>query len=200
MRLGFDLDEVIVNLTAEFERYLKETYGVDWPESCFVAYDFNSCVFDPEDEENNQRIIDDMNYQVSQVTNLTDAAEPYEEAVEAIRELRRRGHKIYFITSRPKRLQPMTYKWLRRHGIPFDSLKVIGKDVPKGVYGRNLHLDMFVDDIESNLESMWKFKKRWRKGLLLLDKPWNRAYHDGSRFKRVYDWQEILRHVGVQNR
>jgi uncharacterized HAD superfamily protein len=200
MRLGFDLDEVVVNLTAEFERYLKETYGIEWPQECFADYSFDDCVFDSDDPENNQKIIDDMHYQVSQVTDLTEAAEPVEGAQEVLRELKRRGHKIYFISSRPKRLQPMTFKWLRRYDVPFDGLKIIGQKVPKGAYGRNLHLDMFVDDLERHLESMWKFKKRWRKGLLLYSRPWNKGKMDGSRFKRVDNWQDILRHVGIQNR
>jgi len=156
-------------------------------------------LFDPKDKENNQKIIDDMLYRITQPDFMSEAA-PYGEAVSVLTELKRRGHKIYFITSRPKQLQPDTFKWLRKHGIPFDGLKVLGKKIPKGVYGRNLHLDMFVDDLPENLESMWKFKRRWRKGLLLLDRPWNKGKLDGTRFKRMNDWQDILRHVGVQNR
>lgn len=199
MRLGFDLDEVVVDLTAKYAEYLATAYGIDWPEECFVNYNFGDCLFDPDDAENNQKIIDDMLYRITQPEFMLDS-KPYGDAVQVLAELKRRGHKLYFITSRPKQLQPVTFKWLRKYGIPFDGLKVLGKKIPKGVYGRNLHLDMFVDDLPEHLESMWKFKHRWRKGLLLMTKPWNEGRMDGTRFKRVADWQDILRHVGIQNR
>lgn len=199
MRLGFDLDEVVVNLTAEFDKYLQEAHGIEWPAECFVSYSFEDCVFVPDDEEKNAEIVRDMLKQVSK-PDLCSRAEPHEDAVRVLTELRRRGHKIYFISSRPKQLQPITFKWLRKHNVPFDDLKVIGQRVPKGAYGRKLHLDMFVDDLEINLESMLKFKRRWRKGLLLLNRPWNRGPVDETKFVRVNNWQEILRHVGIQNR
>ena len=198
MRLGFDLDEVVVDLTTRFQAYLESTYGIEWPIDCFVDYNFVDCVFH-HDEEFNQRIVTDMLFQANDATFQFEA-EPFPEAVDVLQRLKRAGHKIYFITSRPKQNQPLTFRWLRKYDVPFDALKVIGHDTPKGFYGRQLHLDMFVDDLHKHLESMWRYKKKWRKGLLLLDKPWNSDYIDGSRFTRVKNWKEILRHVGIANR
>jgi len=198
MRLGFDLDEVVVDLTPEFEKYLAANYGIDWPAECFIYYNFNDCAFS-HDEELNTRIIDDMN-KVVREPDLLSQAEPVLDAREVLHKLRRIGHKLYFITSRPKQLQPATFKWLRNNDIPFDKLVVAGPSEPKGQYGLRFKLDMYVDDLEKNLESMWVYKKRWRKGLILLDRPWNNAYYDGSRFIKLENWQEILRHVGIQNR
>ena len=198
MRLGFDLDEVVVNLTAEFEKYLDSTYGIEWSADCFVNYHIVNCVFH-HDEKFNERIREDMFVRANDAT-FQFGAEPIEGAREVLQQLKHGGHKIYFITSRPKQNQPLTFKWLRQNDIPFDSLDVIGHDLQKGLFGRKHHLDMFVDDVHKHLESMYQYKKRWRKGLLLLDKPWNRDYIDGSRFIRVKNWKEILRHVGVANR
>jgi len=199
MRLGFDLDEVIVNLTAEFERYLKDTYKIEWPIDCFVSYHFDECVFVPDDEEKNNIVVADLLQQVKDPDVYLNA-KPYKDAAQVLTELKRRGHKIYLISSRPKQLQPTTFKWLRNNDIPFDDLKVIGRSVPKGFYGRKLYLDSFVDDYEPNLESLLKYKSRWRKGLMLMDRPWNRGSIDGSKFKRIHNWQEILRHIGISNR
>lgn len=198
MRLGFDLDEVVVNLTAEFQKHLETTYGLEWSPDCFVYYDFVKCVFH-HDEEFNARIVKDM-IQVANDADFQFQAEPFDGARDVIQRLKRAGHKIYFITSRPKQNQPLTFRWLRQHDIPFDGLEVIGHSKPKGAFGRRLFLDMYVDDLHKHLESMWLYKKRWRKGLLLLDKPWNHDYIDGSKFKRVNNWQEILRHVGIAKR
>jgi hypothetical protein len=198
MRLGFDLDEVVVNLTAEFTKHLESTYGIEWPPECFVNYNFVDCVFH-HDEAFNERIKKDMLIQANDA-DFQFQAEPYPDARDVLQRLKRGGHKIFFVTSRPKQNQPLTFRWLRQNDIPFDCLEVIGHDEPKGIYGRKHNLDMFVDDLHKHLESMYQHKKRWRKGLLLLDKPWNSDYIDGSKYIRVKSWREILRHVGVANR
>ena len=198
MRLGFDLDEVVVDLTSEMEKHIGATYGIEWPAECFINYDFRTCVFSP-DEETNRNIINDM-VVVANDPDFQINASPVEGAVEALHKLKRVGHKLFFITSRPKQNQPHTFKWLRDNDIPFDRLAVVGKSIPKGLFGRKYVLDMFVDDLEPHLESMLHYKKRWSKVLLLLDRPWNSNYIDGSKFQRVFNWQEILRHVGIGNR
>jgi len=198
MYFGFDLDEVVVDLTKEIEEYLLVTYGIKWPVDCFVKYDFVDCEFS-ENENDNLQIRNEL---ISLVNNpeFQFTAKPVIGAREALQAMKKAGHKIYFITCRPKQNQPLTFRWLRQNGIPFDGLYVLGNSADKGRYAKLLKLDMYVDDLERHLESMWIVKNRWRKGLLLLDKPWNGAYIDGSKFTRVKNWQEILRHVGVQNR
>lgn len=198
MILGFDLDEVVVNLTAEFEKYLDLNYGIEWPPECFISYNFDECMFD-NDEEFNKRIRKDL-LERAYDPEFQSYAEPVEGAQEVLQKLRRLGHKLYFISARSKQNQPATFKWLRNNNIPFDKLYLIGNSEQKGVYGMRHDLDMYVDDLEKHLESMWAYKKRWRKGLLLFDRPWNRFSIDGSKFQRIKNWKEILRHVGIQNR
>lgn len=198
MRLGFDLDEVVVNLTERIEIYVANNYGIDWPAECFSNYKFSECSFSS-DENLNNRIIEDL----SNVINDPDfqyEATPFDGAADVLYKMKRDGHKVFFVSARPKQLQPKTFKWLRANNIPFDKLYVIGPDKPKGLWGRTLKLDMYVDDLISNLESMYRYKKRWRKSLLLFDRPWNMGPIDPNKFKRVYNWSEILRHVGIQNR
>lgn len=197
MRLGFDLDEVVVDLTSEFENFLEIEYGIKWPIDYFCNYNFAHCRFH-EDDNYNKQIIKDM-YRVANDADFQFQAEPFDEARKVLHKLKRLGHKLYFLTSRPTQNQPLTFRWLRQNDIPFDVLEVLGKQ-PKGPLGLKYKLDMYVDDLEKHLDSMWSYKKSWRKGLLLLDKPWNSNSLDGSKFKRVKNWKEILRHVGVQNR
>ncbi len=198
MRLGFDLDEVVVDLASEFEIHLESTYGIEWPIDCFIHYGFVECIFS-NDEELNARIVADM-ISIANDIDFQFKAKPIEGAIEVLHKLKKAGHKLYFITSRPKQNQPMTFKWLRKNNVPFDELAVVGQTQPKGTFGRRYSLDMYVDDLHNHLESMLHYKKRWKKGLLLMNKPWNTDYIDGSKFKRVYDWYDILRHVGVANR
>lgn len=193
MNLGFDLDEVVVNLTKEIEEYLLVAYNIKWPINCFTVYGFHECVFSEDSELNKiiqkelQILVDDAEFQTT--------AEPIEGAMETLQALKRMGHKIYFISSRPKQNQPLTFRWLRQHGMPFDDLFVLGHGHNKGRYAKLLKLDMYIDDLESHLNDMYEYKKRFKKGLLLFDRPWNNKVIDGSKFKRVKNWQEILRHV-----
>lgn len=198
MYFGFDLDEVVVDLTKEIEEYLLVAYGIKWPVDCFVKYDFEYCNFSDDADENLQI----RNELISLVNNseFQFTAKPIDGAREALQAMKKAGHKLYFITCRPKQNQPLTFRWLRQTGIPFDGLFVVGNANNKGNYAKTLKLDMYVDDLEKHLESMWDVKHRWRKGLLLFNKPWNAGPIDSSRFKRVNNWKEILRHVGVANR
>jgi uncharacterized HAD superfamily protein len=123
-----------------------------------------------------------------------------EEGKQVIRLLKRGGHSIHFITSRSKKFKELTIQWLRNNKILFDSINFVGHNGEKGVVARSLNLDFFLDDLEKSLESLYKYKKRWRKGLCLLDKPWNADYIDGSRFIRMKNWQAVYRHLGIHNR
>ena len=198
MRLGFDIDEVIADLTSVMEDYIRNNYGVEWPKECFLNYGFNKCRFHA-DEELNNRITEDMLSLVDDAS-FQASAEPVSDAVEVLQKLKRSGHKLFLISSRPKQNQPKTFRWLRNHEIPFDELVLMGHNTEKGFLGRRFNLDMYVDDLPKHLESMYRFKKNWRKSLLLFDRPWNIDPVDSTKYKRVYNWQEILRHVGIQNR
>lgn len=198
MKLGFDLDEVVINLADVFENHLKEEYNIDWPIECFKEFNFDDCVF-LDNEEKNEAIRRDMRL-IANNHDFQFTAEPAEGAAETLHKLKHQGHELFLITSRPKTNRHKTFLWLRKHKIPFDSLHVLGCSTKKGKVGARLKLDMYVDDLYKHLENMLKHKLRWRKGLLLFDKPWNQRPIDGSIYKRVHNWQEILRHVGVQNR
>jgi phosphoglycolate phosphatase-like HAD superfamily hydrolase len=130
MRLGFDLDEVVVELAKEFETYLAVNYGIEWPPDCFVQFSINECTFS-EDDVLNAKIKEDL-IKVANDAEFQFAAEPKEGAQKTLQKLKRVGHKLYFITSRPKQNQPLTFKWLRKYDIPFDKLELVGNENPKG--------------------------------------------------------------------
>lgn len=206
MRLGFDLDGVVVNFQQGISDHLKEEFGIEWEESDFTEFWIEDTVFDPDNEKRNRKI------QESCVRTMFEdmyqyKVPPYKDAVKAIKQLKKGGNTIHFITARHTEHRYETAKWLRKYKIPFDSLNHVGSDrdegdhtVEKGMIGRALNLDFYIDDEERHLESMIRYKKRWRKGLVLLDKPWNSAYIDGSKFIRLKNWKEVLRHLGIQNR
>ena len=187
LNLGFDLDEVVVNITGEIEKYLKYKYDIYWPAEYFKEYGLIDGTYH-EDEKLNRTIQKDL-WKVANSPEFQLFAEPFNGAKDALSLLKKTGHKIFFITSRPKRNKPLTIEWLEHHNIPFDDIRVIGHDEEKGVYGHKLNLDVFVDDLEKHLMSMLNHKKTWNGGLLLFDRPWNTK---DTRFDRMKNWTEIV--------
>ena len=190
LNLGFDLDEVVVNLTDMLEKYMKDTYDIYWPAEYFIEYSIMGGTYN-EDMKLNKTIQEDL-FKIVNSPELQLTAKPFDGAKEAILLLKEEGHKIHFITSRPKTNKHATVEWLQNNDIPFDKLEIIGRGEEKGFYGNKLNLDMFVDDLEKHLVSMFNHKKEWSKGLLLFNRPWNTK---DTRFNRVGGWEEIVDYV-----
>ena len=201
MRLGFDIDEVICLLSEQISNTTAEKFELTINEareliSHFIQeYNFKR---DNAQNETDEVILYFLEEAYNPETIL--AAPVDEEGKQVIRLLKRGGHSIHLITSRGKKFKKLTVDWLRLNKIQFDTINFVGHSGEKGVVGRALNLDFFLVDLERSLESLYKYKKRWRKGLCLLDKPWNTDYIDGSRFIRLHNWKEVYRHLGIHNR
>lgn len=50
-------------------------------------------------------------------------AKPIKGAVEAVKKLVSKGHRIVFYTSRDNRSKKVTQQWLKTHGFPFDHIE-----------------------------------------------------------------------------
>jgi len=197
MKLGFDLDEVIVALGDLLVNYINEEFNIQWTIEDFVEHDLFKNAYVLDEEYNTEiakkslSVVKDIDFQIK--------AKPYREAPALIRELTRQGHSIHFITSRELGYEAKTIKWLRKYSIPFNTVHHTGYG-EKGPLGRSLNLDCYIDDHEVHLESMYKYKKRWRKGLILMTRPWNRDSFDASKFVRVDNFKELKRHLGIHKR
>ena len=198
MRLGFDIDEVIVDLTKRPLEIINEEFDTDFTLDIQKTYIIGENVYTGDAELD--RKIGERFLELICDDELTEKAPAVKDASKYLKLFKKQGHQIYLVSHRPKRRMELTVRWLRKHKIPFDKLMAIGLEGQKGPYGRIFNLDMFVDDLMPNLENMYKYKNRWRKGLLLLDKPWNRDYIDTNKAIRVYNWKEINTQLGINNR
>ncbi len=125
---------------------------------------------------------------------------PYKESINIINKLKRQGHKIFIVTKRPVSFTGITKAWLDKNNIKFDKLVLTG-DADKGDFARQLKLDFFIDDREDNLYELYSSKARWKKGLVLMSRPWNEDnYIDTNKFTRIKDWSEVFRMVSQGNR
>lgn len=198
MNLGFDLDEVIAKTAHMAINHLNTLYECELSIDIFENFWFKENTYSIDDTVN-KAAIDSLEWSVRDEQMLS-LVEPYTEAVRVLNIFRKMGHKIFIITKREKELKEMTTFWLHKHKIPFDKLIVTNHE-PKSTFARKYRLDCFVDDLVSNLEDMYKGKAAWRKGLMLMTKPWNeKHYIDTSKFIRANDWNDILQNIQIRNR
>jgi uncharacterized HAD superfamily protein len=92
---------------------------------------------------------------------------------------------IYFVTAREKSLTMLTHSYLRKNGIPYDDLFVLGSHY-KVEKARDLECDVFIED---NYDNAIQLSNSGFK-VLLLDTNYNRKPLNGN-IVRVYSWKEI---------
>ncbi len=193
INLGFDIDECVSDLTTVLTEYLNKEYNIRWTKDDFDFYGLLDLEFST-DEEFNKEIAEDLITKANSA-DVQSLAEPVEGAVKYLNLLKRKGHKLFFISSRYEKEEETTMKWFKKYRIPYDKIVHTGKDLSKGVIGRQLKLDLYVDDLEKHLEEMVKYQTKHRYGLLLFNRPWNKRSIDASKFTRIYNWAEIYRKV-----
>lgn len=205
MKLGFDIDGVVANTPLAMVTYINKKFNLNFTEKVFKHHDIYSNIY-VEDPEENEKIASAMLQEVILNADRMLDVEAYKEAVIAIRKLSRQ-HSIHFITSRPESQHRVTIAWMHMHRIPFTTVHSLGSDAPgggkvgKGKTGRFLNLDFFIDDDPNNLADFYRYKKRWRKGIALLTRPWNKDITiDEGMFLRFNEWDEIIRHLGIHKR
>lgn len=198
MNIGFDLDEVIAQTAKMALDHLNDVFECEYEFEALRSFNFSENSFSDEKEEQDAAVAcllwaiydEKMLYRIK----------PYKEAVKALTTLNHRGHKIFIVTKRANSLKSMTGEWLRVNDIPFYKL-VHTNDEPKSKYTLKYNLDCFVDDLESNLLDLYKNQARWKKGLMLMTRPWNEDnYIDRSKFIRVTNWADITRGIDIGNR
>ena len=108
-------------------------------------------------------------------------------------------HNIHFVTAREEELEAISYMYLKRHGIRYDSLHVIGSP-NKTSYAKQLDCDLFIEDSLSNALQL----AQEGFDVLLIDTNYNQNMPlcDKGSITRVYTWKEIhalIQHYATNN-
>jgi len=198
MNLGFDLDEIIAQTAQMALDHLNDVFECEYEFEALRSFQFSENSFSNKKIEQDAAV-ECLIWAVSD-EKMMYRVKPYEEAVKTLTLLKHEGHKIFIVTKRPNSMKDMTAEWLRKNKIPFDKL-IHTDHEPKGKHILKYNLDCFVDDLESNLLDLYKSQARWKKGLLLLTRPWNENdYIDRSKFVRVNNWVDVMKHIDIRNR
>ena len=94
-------------------------------------------------------------------------------------------HNIYFVTAREKELTMFTHSYLKRNGIIYDDLFVLGSHY-KVDKARELECNVFIED---NYDNAIQLSNAGFK-VLLIDTNYNRKPLNDN-IVRVYNWKEI---------
>ena len=202
MKLGFDIDGIVADMAQAMIDHANKKYDLNYTVEVFHYHNIFKNHYVDDDKLNKeiaQSMVDDVIHNEESIL----ACPVYEEALEPLIKLHRH-HSIHFITSRRPDEKGPTVQWMRNNKIPFDTVHCTGASRPggssKGMLGRSLNLDFYIDDQDKHLDGMFRYKARWRKPMALYTRPWNDWMPLDQRFVRLANWKEIMRHLGIHKR
>lgn len=177
MNLGFDIDGVISDFVITFAELVKKQYDLTITEADIYCHDLD-LVLGISKEERNGLIRETL--QKDLVLNPG--------ARDSIIKLHSNGHKILILTARPHDLVKITEDWLKRKEIPYSQLIQLNEGEK---HLADVSLDFVVED---NLEDAIGWSKKV-KNILMYDHPWNQSFNVKGLFKRVHNWNEVLKEI-----
>lgn len=188
MRLGFDIDDTLIQLREHAFVLYKQELQQHVTDETFRAIQRVEIhePFGLTDEEGSA-LWQRMNEQVY-FTNCP----AYEGAKELLWQLKQDGHDIFYITARPVDSCMRTRQWMIDAGFPVDEGHFYCgmADDEKLAIIAELDLDVYVDDKPKILHSL----KALRTISVLRDQPYNR----NETFERITHWSEFMKYVTVE--
>jgi len=184
MRIGIDLDDVIVKFFPSFLNFYNEKYGKNRNIEELSSYHIWE-VGIGRDKEEAIKLVDEF-YKSEEF----DKIPLVKGAGEGIRKLNDLENDLFVITARPLRFREKTEACLEKYFS--NSLKIF---YASGLEGRNKTKAEICErlGVETMIEDAPKYALDCNsRGIrtLLMDRPWNRSLN--GKLERVYNWNEIL--------
>lgn len=192
MKIGVDLDGVVVNIMQPILERYNSLYGTSWEYEDLYSHDLWD-VFGITKEESMKRvleIISELDF---------DEVVGHEGAVEGLKMLNEE-HELIAITSRPTFFEDRTLKWIEKY-VPGVFKKIVftnqysndhaSTKTSKSAVCRAEGIDiMFEDYIDYILDCAPVCKK-----VFMFSQPWNRNVKLPENAIRVMNWGEVLKEI-----
>lgn len=119
-------------------------------------------------------------------------ARPIPGAIGAIAQLRRDGHRLEILTSKPPWAERFVFSWLDKYAPKINGVTLVPLNGNKTEW---TDAAVLVDDREKNVVE-WVESKKWRRAILF-PAPHNAGFNTAPfpRITRVRDWNEIVHMV-----
>lgn len=181
MRIGFDIDDTLINLREHAFHIYTKKLGKQVDIALFHQLKRVEIheLFGLNEEQGNQ-----LWHSSLEEIYFTDCP-AFEGAIDFVQQLEKEGHRIFYITSRPKEHCQRTRTWMAEKGFPvLEHQFYCGmKDHEKVEIIKNLKLDVYFDDKPAVLQTL--------KDANIKVYVKHQSYNADVPFPRVYDWRNF---------
>ena len=179
LRIGIDIDNVVINSTQAVIDYYNSRTGDSLRECDIKTYDVSQYV---------QPEFRDCFYELFWNEKALEKVKPLPYCQQTIKSLFHLGHEIYFVTATTPQYLPFKYNLLKEY-FPYMD---IGKALIVAQDKHMVNVDVLIDDYWGNCVNAPYYS-------ILLDYPWNVNYDDAEYEKifRVPNWRYIVPMVEV---
>lgn len=191
MKLGLDLDDVIIDINRSIREFLKDVYGLSVTLEDHKTFDFHT-TWECTPTEAMNRVFEF--YESDYMNDIP----PIPGSIEAVTSLLD-NHEIHFVTSRPHAIEEKTRHWVNTHFphhspsihhtnqfTPAGNPKVNKSDVLK-----DLGISIMVEDSPYNIQDISSNNIH----VLMYTRPWNQNVEASEHITRVNDWNDVLRFI-----
>jgi len=181
MKFGFDIDDTLLNLREHAFRI----YNVKLNKQVDIeAFHALTCI--PIHEAFGMSAEEGREMWERHREEIYRSVPPLADAVEALRELDRLGHEIYYVTARPAEYCELTKRALIETGFPVQEERFYCgmDDLEKVHIIRKLDLDYYFDDKPKVLETLNELK--------VASYVKDNAYNRHMELPRIVNWRELL--------
>jgi len=190
MKIGIDLDEVLVEYLAVLIDHHNATYNTSLTKEQFKSYKFWE-IWGGTREEAIQKVY--TFYQTADFKNL----KPLPHSQKTI-DILKQNHELFVITSRPHDIREITKELIDEH-FPNTFSNIIfanhysqnGEEITKKQICDSVGIEILIEDsLDYALECLNEKRK-----IFLFDYPWNQSEKLPAGIHRIKSWKEILRHI-----
>ncbi len=188
MKIGIDLDDVLVQFLAALIKYHNDTYGTNLKFEQFHSYQFWK-IWGGNKKEAIQKVYDF--YESPYFENIL----PVDGAQKTIQFLSSKNYDLYIITSRPSDISKKTRESVQKH-FPNCFKKIYFTNqyskntnpTKKKEICDSLNVDILIEDsVEYALDCLNDSRK-----VFLINQPWNIKKNTPEEIYRVDSWKEII--------
>ncbi len=188
MKIGIDMDEVIVELLDSVIEYYYEKTGKRFPREDFKTYDWGE-IWGITMEEAIK-----IAHEFHDKSTIQDE-KPLDQAVESMSSLLKENDEIYVITARPIKYRKKVEDWIKHyfHDSPIQVISAgdfYGNTLTKAGICKKLGIKVILED--QNHIALDCAKNNIK--VLLFDKPWNKKL-EHENIIRVSGWIEAMKKI-----
>lgn len=183
MKIAVDLDDVVLDFVGGLKSAIKKEYNYDLTDDQITEFNLGP-VLNPIVGENWWTWLREHDWIWPNFTAVDGA-------MGALRTLRREGHYLVCVTSKPKWAEASVWKWLGKWRPPFQQVIITSKEDVKADF---TDADILIDDKIDNVVQWAKTGRR----AILFTRPHNLSYAvpEGANMIRAAGWSDVLNIIG----